>query len=319
MTPRFATTTAVSAAALLAALLGAAGPAAALGGAPLTTPAELEAALQGDGAPAVLDIRGAAYGTGHVEGALDAPYGLFRGPADNPGQIVPEDELEARLQALGLTLDQPVVVMGQGNDDSDFGAAARVYWTLKSAGFRDISILNGGATAWVNAGLALSETPAKPAPSDIDISWNDTWTAQTDEVNAVVAGETTARLVDARPTAFYEGKQAHAAAARPGTLPGAISVPHSGFFRPGATAIAPVDDVAALKARLGITEGEEVVSFCNTGHWAATDWFAMSELAGIPNVKLYPGSMVEYSQTGAEMENVPGLVDNLLNQFRGGN
>ena len=38
-----------------------------------------------------------------------------------------------------------------------------------------------------------------------------------------------------------------------------------------------------------------VVTYCNTGHWAATDWFVLSEILGRPNVKLYAGSMVEWS------------------------
>ncbi|MEI4487850.1 rhodanese-like domain-containing protein [Frigidibacter sp. MR17.14] len=310
----------LTAAAGLAGLL-AATSAFALGGDPLVTPTDLQAALAagGDGAPVVLDIRGEGYAGGHIEGALDAPYGLFRGPAANPGALVPVADLEARYEKLGLTLDRPVVVVAQGNDDNDFGSAARVYWTLKSSGFEDISILNGGAQAWVNAGLPLSDAAASPAPSELTITWNNQWTAETPEVASVVEGETQALLVDARPPAFFEGEQAHKAAARPGTLPGAMNVPHSGFFRPGATAISRVDDAAALKAKLGIKDGQEVVSFCNTGHWAATDWFAMSELAGIENVKLYPGSMVEYSQTGGKMENTPGLVDNLLKQFGGGN
>jgi thiosulfate/3-mercaptopyruvate sulfurtransferase len=59
------------------------------------------------------------------------------------------------------------------------------------------------------------------------------------------------------------------------------------------------------------------VSFCNTGHWAATDWFALSELAGIENVKLYPDSMVAYSKTDNEMANTPGLIGNLLRQVTG--
>ena len=45
----------------------------------------------------------------------------------------------------------------------------------------------------------------------------------------------------------------------------------------------------------------------------------MSELAGIQDVKLYPGSMVEYSQTDGKMANQPGLIANFLNQITGGN
>ena len=40
-----------------------------------------------------------------------------------------------------------------------------------------------------------------------------------------------------------------------------------------------------------------MVAFCNTGHWAATDWFGLSEVAGLSGVKLYAGSMVDWTQS----------------------
>ncbi|MBE9638210.1 sulfurtransferase [Salipiger mangrovisoli] len=287
--------------------------------APLVSPAELEGALAGAETPQILDIRGDAYADGHIAGALSAPYGLFRGPEDNPGAVVPADQLETTYETLGLSPDAPVVIVAQGDTDTDFGAAARVYWTLKSSGFTELSILNGGSQAWVNSGLPLSKDAVTPEPTELDITWNDAWTAETAEVADVVDGGHEALLLDARPAAFFEGKKAHGAAAKPGTLPGAQNYAYTQFFQSGATAIGQISDVQALKASLGVTEGEEIVSFCNTGHWAATNWFALSEMAGIENVKLYPGSMVEYSQTGRDMQNSPGLFKNLLNQVTGGN
>lgn len=286
---------------------------------PLVSPAELETALTDAETTQVLDIRGDAYADGHIAGAVSAPYGLFRGPEDNPGARVPVDQLETTYEKLGLEPDAPVVIVSQGDTDTDFGAAARVYWTLKSSGFTDLSILNGGSQAWVNAGLPLSKDAVSPEPSELDISWNDAWTAETPEVADVVDGGHEALLLDARPAAFFEGKKAHGAAAKPGTLPGAQNYAYTQFFQSGATAIGQISDVQALKASLGVDDGEEIVSFCNTGHWAATNWFALSEMAGIENVKLYPGSMVEYSQTGRDMQNSPGLFKNLLNQVTGGN
>jgi thiosulfate/3-mercaptopyruvate sulfurtransferase len=283
---------------------------------PLITPTDLAETTEN---PIILDIRGDAYDAGHIEGAVTAPYGLFRGPANNPGEVPPVDQLEATYEDLGLDLTRPVVIVSQGDTDTDFGAAARVYWTLKSSGFMDLSVLNGGATAWVNAGMPLSTQGVTPTATDLSITWNAAWTASTEQVQRVVAGEAEGKLIDSRPTAFFEGKEAHPAAARPGTLPGAQSLPYTEFFRPGATAIGTDTDVTALKAKLGIEPGDAIVSFCNTGHWAATDWFAMSELAGIENVKLYPGSMVEYSQTDGEMANQPGLIGNFLKQITGGN
>jgi thiosulfate/3-mercaptopyruvate sulfurtransferase len=38
-----------------------------------------------------------------------------------------------------------------------------------------------------------------------------------------------------------------------------------------------------------------VVTYCNTGHWAATDWFVLSAVLGRPDVRLFAGSMVEWT------------------------
>ncbi|MCJ8139003.1 sulfurtransferase [Falsirhodobacter halotolerans] len=282
---------------------------------PLVTPADL--AAEGS-APLILDIRETGYEAGHVPGAIPAPYGLFRGPAENPGALVPEEELESRLRALGVTLDRPVVVVHQGKDDSDFGAAARVYWTLKSSGVSQLAILNGGMNAWRDAGQPVQTEGVAPTPSTVDVTFSDQWLATRDEVDAIVAGDRTAHLIDARPTPFFDGAQAHPAAAKPGTLPLAQSVPHSGFFD-GTPRLAGADTARDVAAEAGIGQGDEVVSFCNTGHWAATEWFALSEVAGLPNVKLYPESMVGYSQTGGAMQNEPSLWDNLVRQVRGSN
>lgn len=57
---------------------------------PLMTPAELTEA-QSNVDPLVIDIRATegAYADGHIEGSVNAPYSLFRGPSENPGQLSP--------------------------------------------------------------------------------------------------------------------------------------------------------------------------------------------------------------------------------------
>lgn len=282
---------------------------------PLVEAPELSASLE-TAQPVLLDIRNAGYEDGHADGALFAPYRMFRGPAENPGGLVDVEKLEAELEELGLEQDTPIVILSEGKTDTDFGAAARVYWTLKSTGFTDLSILNGGLTAWRAAGLPVNKTTESAMPSDLELTFDTTWLATTADVAAVAAGEKEALLVDARPADFFNGKKAHDAAKRPGTLPTATNHAYTTFFDKGSPAMSTAIDPAALKATLGVQDGKDTVSFCNTGHWAATHWFAVSELAGVKNAKLYPGSMVEYSNTGYEMANTPGLLENLLIQIK---
>ena len=281
---------------------------------PLVEANELANALNAK-QPVLLDIRNGGYADSHVDGALWAPYKLFRGTKDNPGGLMDLAALEEHLEKLGLEQDEPIVVISEGNTDTDFGAAARVYWTLKSTGFTDLSILNGGRIAWRDANLPLNNTPETAVPSQLDLEFDTTWLADTQHVSSVVKGETSGLLVDARLPEFFAGDKAHGAAKRPGTLPGAINQSYATFFENGAAAISTPTDASALKASLGIKGDEEVISFCNTGHWAATHWFALSELANVENAKLYAGSMVEYSNADLPMENTPGVLKNLLRQI----
>ena len=107
---------------------------------PLISPEELYDRL-GQAKPIILDIRGDAYTEGHIPGSISAPYAMFRGPKNNPGQLLDEDTLEQRFEALGLDFNRPIVIVSEGKSNSDFGAAARVYWTLKSSGFTDLAVL----------------------------------------------------------------------------------------------------------------------------------------------------------------------------------
>src|SRR5262249_4601733 len=53
-------------------------------------------------------------------------------------------ELEKLIGELGIDEDSYVVVVPAGVHATDFGAAARVYWTFKVAGLGQVSILYGG-------------------------------------------------------------------------------------------------------------------------------------------------------------------------------
>lgn len=296
--------------AVLAALLVASGADAAP---PLVTPAEL-AAQPGNGQLRIVDIRDGktdgktAFEVGHIGGAQHAPYANWRGPSDNPGQLPAEAALTALLQKLGIDASTPVVVVHEGKDATDFGAAARVYWTLKAAGVAELSILNGGVGAWRAAGLPLTTEVTAVAPSRFTVRLDPRLIATRDEVRQVLdAGST--QLVDARPATFFTGDTRHPAARAPGTIVGARNVSHEIWFDKGS--MLPADDIRRTAQQAGISGNTPTISFCNTGHWAATNWFVLSEVLGHDNVSLYPESVVDWSRAGLAMDNVP----NRLRQF----
>lgn len=290
---------------------------------PLLDPTDLMEVMD-DANALILDIRArggadtaGSYLAGHIAGAVNAPYALFRGPVQNPGQLPAEADLTRVLQSLGVAADRPTVIVHQGRDATDFGSAARVYWTLKSSGVSNLAILNGGINAWVAAGQPLDTAPVTPRPGTIEVAFSHRWLATEADVRAVVEDREKAVLIDARPEEFWEGRTAHEAAARPGTLPQSRLFTHSNWFRNG-PAIMDASAAAALAAEAGYGDGDALISFCNTGHWAATNWFALSELAGIEDVRLYPESMVGWSNAGHEMANVPGPFRRVWQQIADG-
>ncbi|MEM7422997.1 MAG: rhodanese-like domain-containing protein [Pseudomonadota bacterium] len=266
----------------------------------LMEPADLSSVLD---TAVVLDIRApGTFDLGHIPGALNAPYPSWRGPKDNPGQTLTDDALTERMQSLGLDQNDSVVVTYHGKNATDFGAAARVYWTLKSAGLSRIAILNGGLVEWVKAGNRLEIAPGTPERSTGRFTLSSDWMMSRSEVLNVVEGSEDAQIIDARPLPFLQGKRKHPAAKAAGTLTGAVNVTHSTWFSgQRKRRVASAEDVQRLVREAGVEDGSKrpIASFCNTGHWAATNWFALSEIAGIDNVKLYPESMVGWTAAGA--------------------
>lgn len=280
---------------------------------PLLAPAELNALLKSP-AVRVIDIRDPkAYADKRIPGAVSAPYGEWRGPAANPGELPELPKLTALVQRLGLTPATHAVVVSSGTDTTDFGAAARVYWTLKVLGLKELSVLNGGVKAWAQANLPQDAVAVNVAASSFAPSIDKSLIATRDEVKAQIESGK-GRLVDSRPADFFNGDTRHQAAKLPGTLKGAVNLEHSRWFAPGSSNLAAPEEIRRIAATLPATSADtDTVSFCNTGHWAATNWFALSEVAGQKNVKLYAGSMVEWTQSplAALMDNIPSRAKQL--------
>ncbi len=285
---------------------------------PLLAPAELAGKLS-DSKLRIVDIRDgqggkSAYEAGHIAGAQHAPYAKWRGPAESPGRLPATDALTELIQQAGIDSTTPVVVVVEGEYSTDFGAAARVYWTLKAAGVPKLLVLNGGMTAWRAAGLPLSTETSVRASSTFQVKLDPRLIATRDEV-AQVVNSGSARLLDARPVAFFAGETRHTAAKTPGTIVGAKNVSHDVWFTRDAKLL-PADDIRRVAQQAGVNTDQPTISFCNTGHWAATNWFVLSEMLGHANVKLYPESVVEWSNAGLAMDNVPSRLQQFWTQLK---
>lgn len=279
---------------------------------PLLSPQELQAKLV-DPQVRVIDIRDAkSFAADHIPGAVHASYRQWRGPDSSPGELPPLPKLTQLVQSLGLTPAVHAVVVSSGADASDFGATARVYWTLKLLGLKELSVLNGGVKAWRAAKLPLNKVEVMVAASGYEPKLDASLIATTQDVAQRIKSGDSA-LIDARPEAFFNGETRAPMVKVPGTLPGAVNVRHDKWFANGSAVFVSEAQAGQIAASSLIDPAKETVSFCNTGHWAATNWFAMSEVLGQKNVKLYPGSMTEWTRDpNLPMHNVPSRFAQLV-------
>jgi thiosulfate/3-mercaptopyruvate sulfurtransferase len=250
----------------------------------------------------IVDIRSAesggqeAFAAGHIPGAIHSDYALdgWRIAEGGAGGLLPEaSHLSALLSRIGMTPEHHVVIVSAGEAAADFSAAARVYWTLKALGHSQVSILDGGFKAWRESGGPEETGVSAPAASQLyPVQLTGSLRAEIHAVEKVVAhGDAT--LVDGRSQAQFDGREKSPQVVRAGHLPGAIHLDHSRAIQPGTGRLRPVKELEQLFEQ--IPRGP-VVSYCNTGHLASTNWFVLSEMLKRPDVRLYDGSMSEWTQ-----------------------
>lgn len=262
---------------------------------PLLSSEQLEPLLS-DPQVRIVDIRDAqSFAGGHIEGAQNAPYNEWLGPPENFGILPPAQAMVALVQRLGLTPDSHVVVISAGSDGTDFGAAARVYWMLKSLGVKELFILDGGMQAWDFDGVGSTKDVAEVARTDWQPSFSGRWMATREQVLAHVRLHD-AVLLDVRPENFYLGQFKAPMALMAGTIPGAIEQDFTRWVENGSANAVSTDEARKLASEIERPPGQDLVLFCNTGVWSALVWFEMHEVLGMRGVKIYPGSMVDWVQ-----------------------
>jgi thiosulfate/3-mercaptopyruvate sulfurtransferase len=266
--------------------------------------AEALTARLGDDNLVVLDIRSlidgggkAAYEAGHIPGAVHTDYvndGWRAKVGDAPGMLPPLDDLGSLVGRLGIRPHDDVVIVPAGVSAADFAAAARVYWTLKVIGHGQQAILDGGFKAWradpARPFEAGSSAPKAALPYPVVMQQR---LRSNTDATFVASRSKLATLVDARAASYFEGREKAPEAARPGRIPGAVSRDYAEAFDPATGRLRPV---AELRALFAAVPSGPAISYCNTGHTAALNWFVMSEVLGREEIALYDGSMTAWTQ-----------------------
>ena len=231
-----------------------------------------------------------AYKREHLPGALylDLNLDLSSAPAEHGGRHPLPDmqEFADKLGRLGVSNSSQIVVY----DDQAGVFAGRLWWLLRYAGHDAVRVLDGGFSAWVEAGFDTTDVMPEYEAG--------VFTAEL-RPELVVDAEHVARnldnpnvlLLDARGEERYRG-ETEPMDPKAGHIPGAINMPYTGNLE-GKTFKSP-DALKEQVEDLELSQAEEVIVYCGSGVSAAHDLIALEE-AGIKNAKLYVGSWSDWS------------------------
>lgn len=211
-------------------------------------------------------------------------------------KLVPEKAaFEKLMQDAGINKDSAVIIVSEGMNDGDLTMATRLYWQLKYFGQDNMAILNGGMAQWLSDRRPISNEDTKPAKGDwVATAERNELLATTEDVNNGL--KSAVQLVDNRPLSQYMGVVKKSYVYESGHIPGAKSYPTELMTDHNTPAkFLPVQELRELAKGMGIDTGAQSITYCNSGHLASGGWFIMHELMGNKNVKLYDGSMNEWT------------------------
>ncbi|MBI3152493.1 MAG: sulfurtransferase [Chloroflexi bacterium] len=217
----------------------------------------------------------------HVPGTVYFDHDRFSVP-DSPYTctILPVDQLAEQIGKAGISNDSEVIVYACGM----IPYAIRAWWVLRYAGHDNVRILNGGLTAWKNAGGTIEQTSRQYEPAVFASHVRPGMFASKDEVFASMENKDVA-IVDVLPPVSYEASH----------IPGSINLScmdlMDGDFSQGFESLKPVEQLVPHLAE--VANHKRIITYCGGGIAAAVN-AAAHLLTGHEDVAVYDGSMYEW-------------------------
>jgi len=233
----------------------------------------------------------AVYDSVHIPGAqFLAPLSEFSTPRVQ-GSLVLElpsvATLDSVLESKGISDDSRIVLYYAREY---FSPTSRAFFTLDYMGLGGrVSILDGGLEAWQAEGRPVSAEAPVVSAGHFTPRPHPEVVADADFVKAHL-DDKSVRIVDARDTAFYNGRDTRQG--RNGHIKGAVSIPFGTMVDSAGKFLSPTM-LKAEFAQAGVKDGQTVVTYCHIGQQATLVWFVARYLGF--NAKLYDGSFQDWA------------------------
>jgi thiosulfate/3-mercaptopyruvate sulfurtransferase len=247
------------------------------------------------------------YEKGHIKNAINFPKNEWnKGTTiEIPKLYNTPEQIEEIAKKAGISKDSIVVFYSAGKEDTDFENAATAMWSLWIYGFENSVILDGGFEKWLSEKRIVSkEVPiVKTSEFEIEKFVNDV-ASLNDVVNAIY--DENIQISDARVAKFFKGEDDRKDLLRHGHIPTAKLTPMIRYLKKENsyyTFISQNETKTTLNnSGYGIELDKPLIVYCNTGQKAKGLWFIAKFMADMKDVKVYDGSMVEYSRTNFSIE-----------------
>jgi thiosulfate/3-mercaptopyruvate sulfurtransferase len=224
----------------------------------------------------------------HIPGAVFFDIEQIADQATDLPHMLPKPEaFSSAMRDLGIGDGQTIVVY----DGAGLYAAARVWWTLRVFGVKEVFILDGGFPKWKAEGRPIEFGEVKRLPRHFTARMDHGAVAALAEVQkALATGD--AQVVDARSAERFRGQAPEPRPGlRSGHMPGSFNVPYQMLIEDGR--LAPPDRLAAAFATAGVDIDKPIITSCGSGVTAAILTFALHAL-GKERTSLYDGSWAEW-------------------------
>jgi thiosulfate/3-mercaptopyruvate sulfurtransferase len=207
----------------------------------------------------------------------------------------------SRMKKMGIGDGAHIVVY----DTTGIFSAARVWWTFRAMGHRDVSVLNGGLKKWKAEGRPIEDgQPLKRSERHYTPRQNTEIIRDLDEMRSLLKNAGV-QIVDARPAGRFEGKDPEPRPGlRGGHIPGSKNIPSQQLLNGDGTYKSP-GEIETLFRNAGIDVSRPVVTTCGSGVTASMLALALA-VVGQTNAAVYDGSWAEWGQeNGLPVEKGP--------------
>ena len=193
---------------------------------------------------------------------------------------------------LGINADSTVIIY----DDIGVYASPRAWWMFKAMGHDNVAVLDGGAVAWHQAGLSMSDQLLNEADNAGDFQAQEKVEHFCDALMVYqLLNEESCTILDARSEGRFYGRDPEPRDnLRGGHMPGACSMPFQQVLDD--IYMKPAEELQEVFRKLAGSE-QKLVFTCGSGLSACILTLA-AELAGYQDLSVYDGSWCEWGQPG---------------------